>query len=241
MIYRLDKFVSESRGVTRTEAKKLLAKGAVAVNGVVIKKGDGKVDTAKDNVTINGRRARTEKFVYIMLNKPAGVVSAAEDKNDVTVVDLVKKDFPNRNLFPAGRLDKTSTGFVLLTDDGEFAHNILSPKRHVDKTYIVTVDSPITGDVTEGFKTGVTLADGEKMLPAEIIPLEDNLKAKIILHQGVYHQIKRMLGVYDIGVNSLHRVKIGGLELDTALVPGEYRKITEEELSKISDYKFTDC
>lgn len=236
---RLDKFISESMAISRADAKKLVSKSAVTVNGTIVKKSDIKIDTDIDEVKANGKTLTSEQFVYIMLNKPVGVVSASTDKNDVTVIDLVKDDFPRRNLFPAGRLDKTSTGFVLITDDGQFAHDILSPKHHVPKTYIVTVDNPVTDEVVQAFEDGVTLADGQLMKSATIIPYEDRCTAKIILHQGVYHQIKRMLGVFDIGVNTLHRTHIGSLELPADLQPGEYVKLTKEQLLQITNNMFT--
>ena len=237
---RLDKFISEAMAISRADAKKLITKSAVTINGAVVKKSDSKIDTDVDEVKANGKLLTHETFVYIMLNKPEGVVSASTDKNDVTVIDLVKDEFPRRNLFPAGRLDKTSTGFVLITDDGQFAHDILSPKHHVPKTYIVTVDSPVTEEVVKAFEDGVTLADGRLMKSATIIPYEDGYTAKIILHQGVYHQIKRMLGVFDIGVNTLHRTTIGSLELPQNLQPGEYIKLSPEQVAKITNNMFTE-
>ena len=167
---RLDRFISEALAISRADAKKLISKSAVTVNGTVVKKSDIKVDTDTDEIKANGKLLTREQFAYIMLNKPAGVVSASTDKNDVTVIDLVKDDFPRRNLFPAGRLDKTSTGFVLITDDGRFAHDILSPKHHVPKSYTVTVDNPVTDRVVQAFRDGVTLADGQLMKSAQIIP-----------------------------------------------------------------------
>ena len=144
-------------------------------------------------------------------------------------------DFARRQLFPAGRLDKTSTGFVLLTDDGTFAHDILAPKRHVSKTYTVVIDTPLTEEMRRGFAEGVTLADGTALSPAEVEALTpDGLTVKVRLRQGVYHQIKRMFGVYGAGVNALHRDAIGGLALDPALAPGQWRELSAEEVSKIS-------
>ncbi len=239
MQYRLDRLVCEVSGVSRADAKKLITKGLVKINGEIIRKSDRKAEDI-DDIVINGRSYTHEKYVYIMLNKPQGVVSATGDKNDVTVIDLVKNDFPRRNLFPAGRLDKTSTGFVLITDDGNFAHDILSPKHHVPKTYIVTVDSPVTDQVVKGFSEGVTLADGTLLKSAEIIPSDDGYTAQIILHQGVYHQIKRMLGVFDIGVNTLHRTAIGGLEMPESLQPGEYVKLTKQQVELIADSLLTE-
>lgn len=243
MLIRLDKYISDAAQVSRQDAKKYLSKGSVAVDGKVVKKGDVKISD-ENSVTLNGKLLTYRQFVYIMLNKPKGVVSATEDKNDVTVLDLVKKDYPKRNLFPAGRLDKTSTGFVLLTDDGEFAHDILAPKKHVSKEYIVTLDASITDEIIEKFNSGVTLADGTLLKSAVLEKTDTPCVVKVVLKQGVYHQIKRMFGVFDIGVNELHRSHIGGVKLDDNLAGGEYRELTQEELSKISSAfcdEFTQC
>ena len=163
-----------------------------------------------------------------------GHVSNVRRVGEATVADLVAADFPRRQLFPAGRLDKTSTGFVLLTDDGAFAHDILAPGRHVSKEYIVTLDTPLTAGMQAGFAAGVTLADGQTMDPAEAEPFgEDPCVVKVILHQGVYHQIKRMFGVYGAGVNALHRTAIGPVALDKALEPGAWRPLTAEEVEAL--------
>lgn len=232
MLMRLDKYISDAMGVSRQDAKKLLSKGAVAIDGKVVKKGDAKVSDA-NRILVNGKLLEYKQFVYIMLNKPKGVVSATDDKNDTTVVDLVKADYPKRNLFPAGRLDKTSTGFVLLTDDGDFAHDILAPKKHVSKEYIVTLDAEINEEIIGSFNSGVTLADGTLLKSAVLEATSDPMVVKVVLKQGVYHQIKRMFGVFDIGVNELHRTHIGDVELDSTLAPGQYRELTAEELEKI--------
>lgn len=230
---RLDKFVAGALALTRSEARSLITKGRITVDGAICKKADTAV-TEESRIMQGDKLLSREEFVYIMLNKPEGVVSASEDKRDVTVVDLVQKDFPRRELFPAGRLDKTSTGFVLLTDDGGFAHDILSPKRHVPKTYEVEVDLPISEEMVRGFEEGVTLADGSRMKPAGLIPDPKNpFRATVVLRQGVYHQIKRMFGTFGAGVNALHRTAIGGLVMDKDLAPGEYRKLTEQEKKQI--------
>lgn len=234
---RLDKYLSERTGMTRSESRKAITKGRVAVNGAVCRKADTQVAenaaVAVDGTPLAGTY---QKYVYIMLNKPEGVVSASRDKRDATVVDLVAADFPRRALFPAGRLDKTSTGFVLLTDDGALAHDLLSPAHHVDKEYLVTLDTPLTDAMRAGFAAGVTLADGETMAPAEAEPAgEDPCVVKVTLHQGVYHQIKRMFGVYGAGVNALHRYAIGGVALDPALAPGQWRELTAEELALLQN------
>ena len=226
---RLDKFVADAAQLTRSAARGLIAKGRVTVNGQVCKKADYALKEG-DSVCADGKSLASEEYVYIMLNKPAGVVSASTDGRDKTVVDLLGGAYPRRQLFPAGRLDKTSTGFVLLTDDGAFAHDILAPKRHVAKTYRVVLDAPVTQAMVEAFAAGVTLADGQTMQPALLIPDEaDPFAATVVLRQGVYHQIKRMFGVLDVGVNGLHRTAIGGLALDESLAPGAWRLITPEE------------
>ena len=230
---RLDKYLAETAQCTRSEAKTLLQKGKVTVNGTLCKKGDTQLRET-DVVAVEGRPLAYQKFVYIMLNKPEGVVSASTDKRDTTVVDLLGDAYPRRELVPAGRLDKTSTGFVLLTDDGGFAHDILAPKRHVSKTYTVTLDTPLTAEMKAGFAAGVTLADGTALSPAEVEALTpDGLTGRVLLKQGVYHQIKRMFGVLDAGVNQLHRTAIGGLALDEGLAPGAWRLITPEEKALI--------
>ena len=230
---RLDKYLAETAQCTRSEAKTMLAKGRVQVNGAVCKKGDTQLKDT-DTVMVDGAPLRYQKFVYLMLNKPEGVVSASTDKRDTTVVDLVGDAYPRRELFPAGRLDKTSTGFVLLTDDGALAHDILSPAHHVEKQYVVTLDTALTEEMRRGFAAGVTLADGETMAPAGAEPLTDDGKTVLVtLRQGVYHQIKRMFGVYGAGVNALHRRSIGGVALDAALAPGQWRELTEEEVEKL--------
>lgn len=232
---RLDKYVAQAMQITRSQARTLIARGGIAVDGQVCKKADASLN-GTEQVQAGDKTLGTEAFVYIMLNKPQGVVSASTDKRDVTVVDLLQGAFPRRELFPAGRLDKTSTGFVLLTDDGTFAHDILAPKKHVSKTYEVTIDTPVTPRMVQAFEEGITLADGQTMQPAKLIPSStDPYGATVVLKQGVYHQIKRMFGVLDAGVNRLHRTAIGGLELDESLAPGQWRKLTEQERLLIID------
>lgn len=233
---RLDKYLAERLGVPRSESRKRIAAGAVTVNGALCRKADTQIDETNAEVAVNGTplTGRYEKYVYLMLNKPEGVVSASRDKRDTTVTDLVAVAYPRRQLFPAGRLDKTSTGFVLLTDDGGFAHDILAPGRHVSKEYIVTLDTPLTPAMQAGFAAGVTLADGQTMDPAEVGPWgTDPCVVKVVLHQGVYHQIKRMFGVYGAGVNGLHRTVIGPVALDEGLAPGAWRPLTTEEVAAL--------
>lgn len=234
---RLDRYLAERTGLTRSESRKAIAKGRVAVAGSVCRKADTQVpeDAAilLDGAPLAGAY---RKFVYLMLNKPAGVVSASRDKRDTTVVDLAAAAYPRRALFPAGRLDKTSTGFVLLTDDGALAHDLLSPAHHVAKEYLVTLDTPLTDAMRRGFAAGVTLADGQRMAPAEAEPAgPDPCVVRVTLRQGVYHQIKRMFGVFGAGVNALHRQAIGGVALDPSLAPGQWRELTAEELALLQE------
>ena len=234
---RLDKYLAERTGMTRSESRKAITKGRVMVAGKICRKADTQLDETAAQIALDGAPLAGEykKYVYIMLNKPEGVVSASRDKRDTTVVDLVAADYPRRELFPAGRLDKTSTGFVLLTDDGGFAHDILSPRHHVSKTYTVTIDTPLTQEMRTGFAAGVTLADGTALSPAEVTALSpDGCTVRVVLRQGVYHQIKRMFGVYGAGVNALHREAIGGLALDAQLAPGQWRELSDEEVGKIT-------
>lgn len=234
---RLDKYLAQQLGVPRSESRKRIAKGQVTVDGQPCKKADQAIDEATAQVAVEGRPlGGYQAYVYLMLNKPAGVVSASADRRDTTVVDLVAAGYPRRQLFPAGRLDKTSTGFVLLTDDGALAHRLLAPGRHVPKEYLVTLDTPLTGAMRAGFAAGVTLADGQKLAPAGVEPADpaDPCRVRVVLHQGVYHQIKRMFGVYGAGVNALHRTAIGPVRLDPTLAPGQWRPLTAEELAGLA-------
>lgn len=235
---RLDKLVAEAAGVSRADAKKLITKGQVQVDKATIRTIDAKVNSEAP-LMVAGRSLGHSAFVYIMLDKPKGVVSASKDARDATVVTLVEKEFPRRQLFPAGRLDKASTGFVLLTDDGAFAHDILSPRRHVSKTYEVELDVPATPEMVAAFEAGATLADGEKMKPAGLVVHEDAFKVTVELRQGVYHQIKRMFGVYDAGVNELRRTAIGPVTLDDRLGEGGFRQLTDEEVQSLRNAVFT--
>lgn len=231
---RLDKYLAGAMQIPRSAARALVARGAVTVDGAVCRKADMPL-AGGEAVCADGKPLDREEYVYIMLHKPQGVVSASTDGRDVTVVDLLEGAYPRRKLFPAGRLDKTSTGFVLLTDDGGFAHDILSPRHHVSKTYTVTIDTPLTQEMCTGFAAGVTLADGTALSPAEVTALSpDGCTVRVVLRQGVYHQIKRMFGVYGAGVNALHREAIGGLALDAQLAPGQWRELSDEEVAKIA-------
>ena len=229
---RLDKILSTQLNISRTDAKQMIKKGRVSVNGIPAKSGDVKVADA-DIVAVDGNKISYSRFVYIMMNKPKGVISASDGKGEKTVVDLVPSDMQRRGLFPAGRLDKDTTGFVLLTDDGEFAHSILAPSRHIDKTYVVTLDKPVTSEAVADFRSGMEL-NGERLLQADAeIISEDATVCRVVLRQGLYHQIKRMFKKHGLTVLELKRVKMGNLPLDDSLLPGECRYLSQKELDLI--------
>ena len=229
---RLDKILSTQLNISRTDAKQMIKNGRVSVNGIPAKSGDVKVADA-DIVAVDGNEISYSRFVYIMMNKPKGVISASDGKGEKTVVDLVPSDMQRRGLFPAGRLDKDTMGFVLLTDDGEFAHSILAPSRHIDKTYVVTLDKPVTPEAVADFRSGMEL-NGERLLQADAeIISEDATVCRVVLRQGLYHQIKRMFKKHGLTVLELKRVKMGNLPLDDSLLPGECRYLSQKELDLI--------
>lgn len=233
---RLDKAIAMQGSLSRSEVKTLIRRGAVTVNGQVIRNADFGVDFDSDVVAVQGKELSLSMHIYLMLNKPKGVVSASEDKKLPTVVDLVPKELWRKGLFPAGRLDKDTTGFVLITDDGEFAHDILSPKKHISKTYHALVNGNITEEMVEGFAKGVTIGE-DFTLPASLKKISSEEQGdwgEVILKEGMYHQIKRMFGAYGLKVLELKRVQMGKLPLDPNLEEGKCRELTAEELGLIS-------
>lgn len=230
---RLDKIIVSATNYSRKEVKELVRKKKVTVNGIIISKADMKIDSEKDKIAIDDIELMIKKYVYLILNKPKGYISATTDKTMPTVLDLVPKEYLHRNLFPAGRLDKDTTGLMLITDDGNFAHNILAPKKHVKKIYNVTVDVPITKEMINGFKNGVVLNDGE--CKSASLEITGNNTGIVTLTEGRYHQIKRMFGCYKAKVMELHRIGMGNLLLPSNLKVGQCRELTESELKKISE------
>lgn len=229
---RIDKILSRELNITRSQSKTLLRSGRVALDGKVTTSGDLKCPDGCA-ISVDGELISNNKYVYIMMNKPKGVISAAKSADDVTVVDILPQEMKRKNLFPAGRLDKDTTGFMLITDDGEFAHDILSPKKHIDKTYIATLDKPFDSSVTADFENGMTL-NGEKLLKAHIEPVNGDYHiARVVLKQGLYHQVKRMFKKHSIMVVELHRVAMGNLPLDENLAPGECRYLTNDEINAV--------
>ena len=230
---RIDKIIGSQTLYSRKDVKDLIRKKRVLVNGHIVLKPDIKVDADFDRISIDGREIKIKKNVYLMLNKPKGYISATEDRNMATVLDLVPKEYKHRNLFPAGRLDKDTTGLMIITDDGDFAHNILSPQKHVKKVYKVVIDIPLSNKMVEEFNEGIVLNDGEcKSATLEII---DSYMALVTLIEGIYHQIKRMFGCFGAKVLELQRISIGNFMLPEDLKLGECRELTEEELKNIQE------
>ncbi|MBR5545264.1 MAG: rRNA pseudouridine synthase [Clostridia bacterium] len=232
---RLDKILASQGTLSRRDVKEIMKKGRVSVNGVVVKDSSFKVDINKDEVCLDGEKITLKKHIYIMMNKPQGVVSASEGEKEETVVDLVPDELYRKGLFPAGRLDKDTTGFVLITDDGDFAHKILSPKNHIFKTYLARLEHKLSEEDIKKLEGGITLGDGTilKEAKVEIVEQSDSPLVKIMICEGKYHQVKRMFAAAGNKVIALHRSKMGELELDNMLNPGECREITSDELQKI--------
>ena len=228
---RLDKVIASQTNYSRKEVKDLIKKKKIKVNDKIITKSDLKIDVSNDKVTINESELKVQKYVYLILYKPKGYISATIDKTTPTVLELVPKKYTHRNLFPAGRLDKDTTGMMLITDDGEFAHNILAPKKHIQKKYTVTIDISMNNKMVEEFKKGIILNDGEcQSANLEITGTNTGI---VTLTEGRYHQIKRMFGCFKAKVIELHRIGMGNLLLPDNLKIGECCELTEEELNKI--------
>ena len=217
---------------SRKEVKEYIRKGYVMVNGEVIYDDDFKVDEVNDDIIIANMNVSYEKMIYFMLNKPDGYVSATYDPNDPTVLDLID-GYQNRGLFPVGRLDKDTVGLLLITNDGKLAHRMLSPKSHVEKKYYLKYDGKIPSYIHDSFNEGVVLDDGYKCMSAKFIDLGNN-EAYIIIKEGKYHQVKRMMNSVGCEVTYLKRVEFGPIVLDGKLKEGEYRPLSKEELELIN-------
>ncbi|MGN0487162.1 MAG: pseudouridine synthase [Acutalibacteraceae bacterium] len=229
---RIDKLISSQGKYTRSEVKKLIREGRVTVDGKTVTRPETKADADSQVIAVDGETLGYKKHLYIMLNKPKGVISASRDGKETTVVDLVPVALQRNGLFPAGRLDGDTTGFVLITDDGDFAHRILSPKNHIQKTYHAELAEEITEETIAAFRNGVELSDGTLCLEAELRSLGDR-QAEIKICEGKYHQVKRMFAALGNKVLALKRTAMGNLPLDESLAPGECRELTREELAQI--------
>lgn len=229
---RLDKFLGNHGFGTRKEVKLLVKRGAVKINDVLVKKADIKIVPENDTVTVYDEAVVYEPFVYIMLNKPAGYISSTKDYKDEIVLELID-GLEHYDLHPVGRLDKDTEGLLILTNDGQFSHDVLSPRKHVNKTYFARVDGYVTDDTVELFKAGIILDDGYKAMPAElqIISAGEISEIELVIQEGKFHQVKRMFKAVDMTVIYLKRIKMGGLPLDESLTPGAYRKLTLEEIN----------
>ena len=231
---RIDKIIASQGQYSRSDVKKLVKQGRVTLDGAAVKSSDIKADPEKAVIAIDGRVLGYKKHLYIMLNKPKGVISATEDPTQPTVIDLVPKELRREGLFPAGRLDGDTTGFVLITDDGDFAHRILSPKNHIMKTYIATLQRELTEADIEAFRNGIELKDGTLCLEAQVSAVAGTVPmAQVKICEGKYHQVKRMFAALGNKVLELRRIKMGELSLDEKLSEGQCRELTGEELMLI--------
>ena len=229
---RLDKFLAEVGLGSRKEVKQLIKKGHISVNQKIEKSDKKQIDPEKDQVDYQGEILHYQEFYYYLLHKPAGVVSATEDKHDQTVMDLFSPSDYRSDLFPVGRLDKDTEGLLLITNDGKLAHDLLSPKKHVEKEYFAEVQGVMTAEDQQRFVDGFLL-DGERTLPAELLideVTENKSKVRIILHEGKFNQVKRMVKACGKEVTYLKRIRMGKLLLTKELVKGAYRSLTEDEL-----------
>ena len=229
---RLDKLISDAGVATRKEAAAAVRAGQATVNGTVVREPDRKVDPGRDTVVFRGTPLVYRQFVYVMLNKPAGYVSATDDRSLPYVLELLPPEYRKRGLFPVGRLDRDTTGLLIMTDDGQTAHRALSPRRHVEKVYSFTCLAPLPPDAEAAFAAGMTLGD-EICKPAILSPSPDRLSGTVALTEGKYHQIKRMFERLDNKITSLSRETFAGIPLDPALAPGEWRDLTEEEIKTL--------
>lgn len=237
---RLDRFLANMGIGTRKEVKKIISSGAITVNGVAINDCGKQIDEIKDSVCFANEKIEYKPFVYIMMNKPAGVLSASEDaRGAATAADIVFDEYGHYGVSPAGRLDKDSEGFLILTNDGDYIHKVISPNKKVDKVYFCLVEKEITLADVEAFKSGITLGDGTLCLPAKLekAPKEmykdGETGVLVTIHEGKFHQVKRMFLARDNKVLYLKRLKIGEVELDKSLKAGEYREMTFEEKERI--------
>jgi 16S rRNA pseudouridine516 synthase len=229
---RLDKVLSNFGFGSRNEIKRLVKAGLVIVDGITANDAAMHVDPENSVITVNGKKLNYRKFIYVMMNKPAGIISATYDVKLKTAIDILPDEFACFDLFPAGRLDIDTEGLLLLTNDGQLAHDILSPKKHVDKRYYALIDGQVTDEDVRRFAEGVVIDDGYKTMPAELSVIRSGLRSEIelVLHEGKFHQVKRMFEAVGKKVVYLKRIQMGRLWLDESLELGECRELTAEEV-----------
>ena len=237
---RLDKIIANLGYGTRKEVKQMARKGMIEVDGEIVKDSSLNIDPEKSVIKINGEEIFYRKYIYLLMNKPAGVISATYDNRDETVIDLLEPDHQVFEPFPVGRLDKDTVGLLFLTNDGELNHRLISPKHHVDKVYFAKIDKEVNEDDIEKFKNGITLDDGYKCKEAklEIVNILDDgtSEVNITIQEGKFHQVKRMFEAVGKSVIYLQRISFGGIELDLDLEEGEYRELTDSEIALLKSY-----
>ena len=232
---RIDKLLSELGLCTRREAAKIAKSGGISVDGAVVKDVSKHVDPETSRIILLGREVVYQKYTYVMLNKPTGYVSATDDKSLPYVTELLPEELRRRELFPVGRLDRDTVGLMILTNNGGLAHSLLSPKHHVKKEYYFTAAESLDANAERDFREGITLADGYECKSAELYLADDRREGRIVLTEGKYHQIKRMIASRDNRVTSLERISFGGIALDPALDRGEWRYLTDEEIKLLEE------
>ncbi len=236
---RIDKMLANIGYGSRKDVKKLLKSGAVKVDGVIIKDAKQHVDPENQLVTVYGEEVEYREFIYLMMNKPPGILSATEDDRQETVVDILQEEDQVFDPFPVGRLDKDTEGLLLLTNDGQLAHRLLSPKKHVPKTYFARISGEVTNEDIEAFSKGVTLEDGYHTKPGHLVILSSGpiSEIELTITEGKFHQVKRMFEAVGKKVTYLKRLTMANLVLDETLELGEYRELTEEELEALMQYE----
>lgn len=232
---RIDKLLASTGKWSRREVKDLVRQGRVLAGGRPVLRPEEKLDPAAARLTVDGQEVDCAPFVYVMLHKPAGLLSATEDPRQPTVLDLLPPELRRRGLFPVGRLDKDTTGLLLLTDDGDLAHQLLSPKKHVDKVYLAQVEGRTDRADAAALAAGLVLGDGLRCLPAGLEPLGDGSQCRVTLQEGKYHQVKRMLAARGKPVLALHRLSMGPLVLDEGLKAGNWRFLTARERAALKE------
>ena len=231
-VQRLDKIIASTGRWSRREVKDLVRQGRVTVDGAAARSAEEKTDPETAEIAVNGERLTWRRYTWVMLNKPAGYLSATEDGRGATELDLLPQELQRQHLFPVGRLDKDTEGLLLLTDDGELAHRLLSPRNHVDKRYYAQVDGPLDPEDAAAFAAGMTLGDGLECLPAGLELLGPG-ECIVTLREGKFHQVKRMLAARGAPVLYLKRLSMGPLVLDETLAPGAFRELTAAETAAL--------
>lgn len=233
-LLRLDKLLADTGRWSRKEAKDLIRQGRVKINDTVVRQGERKVDPEGERVLVDDAAVNWSEYVYLMLNKPAGYLTATEDRTAPTVMDLIPQEVRRADLAPVGRLDKDTVGLLLITNNGPLAHQLLSPRHHVDKQYLAWVNGNGTEEDCGAFREGIVLEDGTKCLPAKLELLEPGL-CKVTIREGKFHQVKRMLASRGMPVRQLKRLTMGPLKLDERLEEGQVRSLSQEEINALLD------